>query len=99
MFSTHYWGCLHREQFIWKFGCKFCHQTLLIKQCTLQIYIKQAMNSSELYKKNCSSPILAVHYLLGFLLFWYDLNKGKPRQPQSIWEKWLFTVSFATQAD
>ena len=43
----------HREQF----GCEFCsqfyHQTLIVEQCALQIYIrkKQVMTISKLYNK------------------------------------------------
>ena len=37
----------HREKFICKFGSQFCHETLIVEQCALQIYIKPAMTTTR----------------------------------------------------
>ena len=61
----------HREQVICKFGSQFYHQTLIVEQCALQIYIKQAMTTLKIYMKLCGSLINSI--CLVFLCF------GKPR--------------------
>ena len=58
-----------REQFLYKFGCQFYHETLIsAEQCALQIYIKQAMTTSKLYTKFSGSLINACCSLI-FLVF------------------------------
>ena len=47
------------KQFTCKFGSRFYYQTLIVGQCTLQIYIKQAMTTSKRYTKFCCSLINA----------------------------------------
>ena len=58
----------HREQFICLFFSQCSHQSLTIEQCTLQIYIKQAVATSKLYTKflitSCSSLFVWFSFVL-----------------------------------
>ena len=53
----------HREQFICKFGSQFYHQTLVVEQCTLQIYIEQVITASKFYTRFFGSLINACNSL------------------------------------
>ena len=44
---------------------RFHHETVIVEQCTPQIYIKQAITSSKLNTKFCGSQFV-----------WHELNKG-----------------------
>ena len=43
--------CKCRDQLSCKFGSQFYHQTLIVGQSTVQIYIKRAMDTQKLYTK------------------------------------------------
>ena len=52
--------CQHTEN---KLSCQSYHQTLIIEECTLQIYVKLAMTTSKLDTKFCGS-LKCVHWVL-----------------------------------
>ena len=70
--SEGFWGNYkrHREQFICKFGSQFYHQTLIVKQCTLQIYIKQAMTTSRNFAVNLINACDSLFVRFSFVLVW-----------------------------